>query len=544
MGSMKSLLGHLDPNKTPQSEPLTPDQVPNSAGGFVWAVDPWQRLTRFLILGTTGGSYYASEKALTKENVLAMLDLVQLDGLRVVHTIVDVSSAGRAPKNEPAILLLALCAKKGSPATQRAAYAAMPLVCRIGTHLFQFVAAIKMFGGVSSGTQRALSRWYQTSTGDDLAYQLVKYQSREKWSHRDVLRLAKPGSASRKVPFRSAATDAALTWATKGTVNADTPRLIQAFEQAKALTGRADDRAVVQQIVDLINETNLPRECVPTDFLNSAEVWEALLQRMPMTAMIRNLGKMSSVGLIRPLSAASLKVANALADEATLVRARVHPLALLVALTTYARGSGVKGSLHWEPDTTVLGALDKAFYLAFRHVRPSNKRLLLALDVSGSMECGEISGLPGITPRVGSAAMAMVTAAAEPQHHFVGFSHQLVPLSIRTGQTLEQVTKYIGRVPMGRTDCAAPMEYARTRKIEVDTFVVYTDNETWHGHLHPARALKNYRQAMGIDAKLVVVGMVANNFTIADPSDSGMLDVVGFDTAAPDMISAFSRGEL
>jgi 60 kDa SS-A/Ro ribonucleoprotein len=74
--------------------------------------------------------------------------------------------------------------------------------------------------------------------------------------------------------------------------------------------------------------------------------------------------------------------------------------------------------------------------------------------------------------------------------------------------------------------------------------VIYTDSETWAGGVHPAQALRDYRRASGIDARLVVVGMVANEFSIADPSDPGMLDVVGFDTAAPQLISDFARGAL
>src|SRR5262249_30824452 len=46
--------------RTPQWAPLR-GQVPNSAGGYAWEVDEWTRLRRFLILGSEGGSYYASE---------------------------------------------------------------------------------------------------------------------------------------------------------------------------------------------------------------------------------------------------------------------------------------------------------------------------------------------------------------------------------------------------------------------------------------------------------------------------------------------------
>ncbi len=101
-----------------------------------------------------------------------------------------------------------------------------------------------------------------------------------------------------------------------------------------------------------------------------------------------------------------------------------------------------------------------------------------------------------------------------------------------------------GRIPMGGTDCSLPMLWALEKGVSAETFVVYTDSETWAGRMHPFQALRMYREKTGIDARLVVVGMVANNFTIADPSDKGMMDVVGFDTAAPALINAFSRGEI
>ena len=49
---------------------------------------------------------------------------------------------------------------------------------------------------------------------------------------------------------------------------------------------------------------------------------------------------------------------------------------------------------------------------------------------------------------------------------------------------------------------------------------------------------------MGIPARLIVVGMTATNFTIADPEDPGTLDVVGFDTATPRLISDFAAGRI
>ena len=104
--------------------------------------------------------------------------------------------------------------------------------------------------------------------------------------------------------------------------------------------------------------------------------------------------------------------------------------------------------------------------------------------------------------------------------------------------------KAVSDLPFGGTDCALPMLYARAKELEVDTFVVLTDSESWAGEVHASQALSEYRSASGIDARLVVVAMVANEFSVADPNDPGQLDVVGFDTATPQLISDFARGAV
>ncbi len=93
---------------------------------------------------------------------------------------------------------------------------------------------------------------------------------------------------------------------------------------------------------------------------------------------------------------------------------------------------------------------------------------------------------------------------------------------------------------MGGTDCALPMLHAKEKKIPIDVFIIYTDNDTWFGDVHPSEALKNYRKAMNIDAKLIVVGMSASSFSIADPADKGMLDFAGFNSNCPNLIRNFA----
>jgi 60 kDa SS-A/Ro ribonucleoprotein len=307
--------------------------------------------------------------------------------------------------------------------------------------------------------------------------------------------------------------------------------------------------------VKLIVEYDLPREAVPTQWLNELEVWEALLHRMPMTAMIRNLGKMTSLGLIKPFSEAAKFVVSKLGDAKALKRARIHPLAVLIAGKVYAQGKGEKGSLTWEPVSKITDALDEAFYATFSNVEPCGKPVLLALDVSGSMDGSKIAG-SCLTAREASAAMALVTAATEPNCEIIAFSvpagggyggmhgggeSGITPVNLSPRMRLDDVIKRVTAIPMGGTDCALPMVWARRHKLKVSGFITYTDSETWAGNIHPAQALRLYRDELVSDAKAVVVGMTSNGFTLADPNDRGMMDVVGFDATVPAVIADFIR---
>jgi 60 kDa SS-A/Ro ribonucleoprotein len=188
----------------------------------------------------------------------------------------------------------------------------------------------------------------------------------------------------------------------------------------------------------------------------------------------------------------------------------------------------------------VVDALNDAFYHAFDNVEATGKRWLLGVDVSGSMSMGAVAGVAGMTPRVAAAAMTLVTAATEPQHVIMSFQTSFVPLSISPRERLDDVVRKTDGLPFGGTDCALPMLYAMERKLKVDVFVVYTDSETWFGQIHPVQALRQYREKTGIPAKLIVQAFVANRFSIADPDDAGMLDVIGFDTAVPTLIRDFA----
>ncbi|MFC8529846.1 TROVE domain-containing protein [Nocardia sp. NPDC057227] len=529
------VLSKINRRKTPQGERARPDQVPNSAGGFVFAVTPEVRLRRFLTLGTDGGTFYVHAGELTADNAEVVLGFARERTDDLVREIVAISTAGRAPKQNPALFALAAAASLGDVAGRRTALEALPLVARTGTHLFLFARYIEQFRGWGRGLRRGVANWYTAKSVDDLAFQAVKYRQREGWSHRDLLRLAHPTATE---DDRARLFD----WICGREPALDGLRIVEGFERART--------APIAALPGLVREYRLSWEMLPDHALGERAVWEALLDNgIPQTALLRQLPRLTGLGLLDPLGDRTAAVCAQLTDGERLRRGRVHPISVLVALRTYASGRGVRGGGSWQPSRPVIDALDAAFYAAFDAVRPTGKRHLLALDVSGSMGA-TIAGLP-ITAREASAALAMVTAATEQRHTIVGFTaagkrwqdgSALRPLPIGPRQRLDDVLAGTANLPFGATDCSLPMLHALRTGLEVDVFSVYTDNETWAGKTHPFQALKQYRREVNPAAKLVVVGMTATGFSIADPSDAGMLDVAGFDAAVPGLLADFARG--
>jgi len=242
-----------------------------------------------------------------------------------------------------------------------------------------------------------------------------------------------------------------------------------------------------------------------------------------------------------------------LRSETDIQRSRIHPFKVLVASTTYGTGKALKGALAWTVSAQVRDTLTTTFRCSFKNVAPTGKRYMAALDVSGSMSSA-CMGCPAISCRQASAALAQVLYDTEPHVYMRGFTaasgygsdngfRNFDPL-VRRGMTLDQFIRAT-EAPYGPTDCSLPMLRAIDEGLDVDVFIVMTDNETFAGKVHPQVALESYRtKANKPNAKLIVVGMTANNLTIADPNDRNTLNLAGFNAAMPEIIAMFVRGEL
>jgi 60 kDa SS-A/Ro ribonucleoprotein len=617
-----------------------PGQIANNAGGYSFALPLEQEWMRYLIIGSKSdnGSFYqcggAIATTISRCIMAAVLSPTTCEHL--IRDIVDVSVNARAPKQE--MTMMSLAAAIVFPPDNKCkaqALEAINQVCRIPTHLFMLVQYIRDLSqdkarpgkGFGKGVRRALTEYYTSRGGLELAVLVTKYKNREGWTHEDLISLLHINPANMKddggrlvlewimkkdKPERKIDANPA-----KGIVETVLPAKMERVEFLARLMaipttdragagaeeskgfmktivsaigsvmgggssgvsgsgiviGEGEDKKVAEDplvatarflkaLIDMaktgekkdattaiaIMEQNkkIQREHLPTELLNTPQIWNSLLSGMGMTALVRNLGKLSQVGVA---SSRSQDIIRMLGDPKNVKESKIHPLQVLVGMKTYSQGKGDLGSVTWPVNSYITTALSTTFRQAFGNITPTGKRFMIGLDVSGSMTMSMCAGAKNITPREGSVAMAMMTLHTEGAQnvHIYGFSNVFYSFNgkIRPEMTIQEAIRATD-VPFGATDCALPMTEAlkmyMNDGVGIDVFCVYTDNETYAPTMHPQVALEEYRRVTGIDAKLIVVGMVANQLTIADPKDKNTLNLAGFDTSTPELISMFVRG--
>ena len=127
----------------------------------------------------------------------------------------------------------------------------------------------------------------------------------------------------------------------------------------------------------------------------------------------------------------------------------------------------------------VVDALDGAFYASLANVVPTNRPLLLAVDVSRSMR-QPIMGSP-ISAAQAAGAMALIVARTEPNHLILGVNTAPVELRISPSMRLDASMNVVQRAIAGGTDLSVPARWLASEGLVVDGVVTLTDNETWAG---------------------------------------------------------------
>lgn len=518
-----NLGSHKRASLQPVKVQTRPDQVLNDAGGYVFQADDMTRFDRFLILGVLSGTLYVEKEAKIEENLDLLRDMIRAGKAQaMIERAADVSLRGLAPRNDPAIITLALVLRYGSDEDKRMVAQYVPSICRTGTHILHLAKYVDDMGAWGRAPRRAISNWYTQMTPGRLAFQVAKYQNRDGWTHRDVLRLAhvKP----------SAENAAILKWIVKGTVpeEDESTRVICGLEKAKGAEHP-------EWTIKLIQEYGLSREMVMTDHLTDPGVMVELFKDMPMTAMLRNLGNYAAAGLHNVGSEVRDLTVKRLTSQADLHAGRIHPLDVAIATLIYKQGHGVLGKKTWTPAPPINRALDEAFQLSFRYQEPTGKKIVIAVDVSGSMDTQtSLSGL--LSCGEAAALMAFVFTRIERDVTILRFNTTCREADWSGVRTPTEMWHMISMG--GGTNMSSVFSFMTEHRVKSDLIMILSDMQTWADPTHPYEALRQYRAAIN-PAKFVSACVDANSYRVAAPEDMDVLDVVGFDASLPRLVQTF-----
>lgn len=512
-------------NKAKQTQPIVgKDMKKNNAGGYGFGITPQEQLERFILLGSYGGTFYLSELQLTEENAKAIIDYIKKDGLSVLSTVVDFAKGGKAPKADSGLFVLALCAKYGNEECKKLTYKAIKDVCITATHLFTFVSYVKALRGFSRGLRKGISDWYLSKNANQLAYQIVKYRERAGFSHRDVLRLchAKPNDEN---IFKI------LGYAVgKVTAKETKNKLIRGYDVVKS-------DASEKELEKVIKLCKLTWEMIPNEKLNEPKILKALLENMNSTALIRNLNRFANAELTGSNNEVVKKIVSKLTNKEELEKANLHPINVLNYLSTYKQGHGFKGNTTWEVNRNIVDALTDTFDISLKALVPTNKKILLGVDVSGSMS--HTVDKTAMSASTIATVLAYVTLRTEKEADLVFFDEKLIKSTIGRKSSLEEVLRY--RANGGGTDCSLPIKYALENELNYDVIIIYTDSETYAGNRHGISLLEEYRRKVNPNVKVIEVALVSNGCSTFPSDDKNVIRAVGFDSSLPQLINKLSE---
>jgi 60 kDa SS-A/Ro ribonucleoprotein len=525
--------------------------VTNNAGGLGYKISGRERLARFLILGTDGGTFYVSEKSLTESNLSFVDEMIRKEFDVVVDVARDVSVNGKAYSQHATIYVVARVLCTCTEDQKQAAKLLVNDTIRTFTHLAEFMGWVSNFGGWGQAKMAAVRKWYESKTSYQLAYQAVKYPNRKdafgkSWNMRDGMRLSHPKGVDQRVG------DYILG-------NPVYPGGSDIIAGAIAMKNASSTEEVLAILAEF---PALPFEAIPTHFRNAQEVWPALFYNGQLRgqALLRNIRNIAGYGSFIDLRFAA-DVGNELQNPSS--RSRLHPVQYLFAMgangilkdtpRAYYSAASMKPPKSMVPGPIVDG-LEAGFYASFKNA-PNPARSIIAVDVSPSMQDEIRFGSDrrvgsGVTCAQAAAVMAMVVARNSPAYHILGFSTNVIDLGITGCDKLSSVMRKTSGLPFGGTNIAAPIEWATRRGVDADVFIAVTDNEDLAGggywgreyrgeRSRPMDALAYYRRTVNHPVGMVSIGLTSTDVTVGDPGDPHTLDVVGFDPSVPQVISNF-----
>lgn len=572
----------------------------NAAGGVAYQSSDAQKLRRFLLLGTESSTMYASASDISDSALVFLRQFITSDPMTVLSVIGEM--ADRLPHKREALWAMAMVSgTKFVPVDSLKSFNDLKIEAYgyvdigVGNHqavmtqlysvlgrlvgtfgdLLEFLLYKRIANGkrlvVSSGLKNFVSGFFNSMGVDDIHYQLNKYGNKAVRINgneyainvADVLNLTHykhPLEPQRlvlsywynyySVGKDSESTQRALDLLATRTEtqrifeSTATLRLVNQF--VNTIDTQEGYEYVAPMLLNGIEqygwtwEVIAPNYLVPEKSAWARQIWSALIGndqsqfKMPMNAMLRMISRLESYGYLGDnddSQGLTNQIVQALNNRDRIVKSRINPFRPFVTWGYYRKTTGA--------GTLLLKSLEQAITAAYRNVKPHNKKVLYAIDGSGSMNCDQVTGT-GMDASQVAIALAAIFKGVESNLA----ANYAVVFDGRVRKVIEPTLADIDMdMPGGETNCASPIQWAEANHKGIgafDAFVIITDSQSWYGNSYNVQdALDHYREKYNPNAKLVVLQLTGDNGGLFRQDCSYCLELVGFDASAIDVINTF-----
>ncbi|MEM6328091.1 MAG: RNA-binding protein, partial [Bacteroidota bacterium] len=443
----RTLRGRL----TPAADARNHERAP------AYALTPEQALAQFAATGTLHATFYASAEA-QLEDILHLA--TEVEPTFVAQTAVVAREQGHM-KDVPA-LLAAHLAVRDVALLERV----FPRVIDNARMLRTFVQILRSGAvgrkSLGSAPKRMVRDWLAARSDEALFRASVGNQP----SLADIVKMVhpRPATAARRALY-------AYLIGREHT-EADLPALVQAYEAFKADPASAPVPDVPFQML-----ASLP--------LGDAEqaVWAEIARTAPWHATRMNLNAFTRHGAFAEPGVAEA-VAARLSDPEAIRRARAFPYQLFVAWTQtgggvpqtgrgrFFRRASAEAPTKTQVPAIVRDALQDAMEIAIENVPAIEGHVVVAPDVSGSMQSPVTGYRRGATSAVRCVDVAALIAAAivrkNPRARVLPFEHRVVDVRLNARDSVVTNAQRLASVGGGGTNCSAPLEQLLRDRQPVD----------------------------------------------------------------------------
>ncbi len=472
-------------------------QIPNTAnreGYPAYARSLEEQYVQTLLTNTIGNTFYADSETLLSEADALHDQMLEKNPNFVAKALIFARNRGLM-RLQPIFGLAKL-----SPVSTELFARIFDNVVLIPSDLQDFMVILEGQGRGQGG--RAVKRQVARFLNNVSEYWAIKYNGRGRgYSLGDIVKTVHPKPINDKQK-------AIFAYLVGKEFNKTQVPQISAYEALKKTTD-------VKEQIALIQEGKLPHEVVTGVIKPDKEIWNAILQQMPIFALLRNLNTLDRAGVLDENREYIKSVLN---DPERLAKSKILPFRFVTAF-------------HQVEKAWIKDVLRQAVEMTFDNLPEIYGKTAVFLDVSGSME--------GDYLRIGSVFAVALYKKTKGNGIFWTFDTRVYdPQPSMYDSILTQAERIKAG---GGTDTGAPVEKLRKDNIYVDNIIIITDEQQNTGSPF-YKELEKYRRSINPNTKAFVIDIAPYRSAMIPPTDKNTHYIYGWSEAVLHYIAMSIKG--